>query len=53
MITREGIDRLRARVGSFNRPRQYGVGLYNEEASRSAVRHLCQGFGGVNPLYWD
>ena len=24
-ITRESIDRLRARLGAFNRPRQYGV----------------------------
>ena len=52
-ITQEGIDRLRARLGSFNRPRQYGVGLFNEEASRSAIRHFCQGIGDTNPLYWD
>ncbi|MBM3942481.1 MAG: acyl dehydratase [SAR202 cluster bacterium] len=52
-ITREGIDRLRERLGSFNRPRQYGVGLFNEEASRSAIRHYCQGIGDSNPLYWD
>ena len=52
-ITEEGLDRLRSRVGSFNRPRQYGVGLFNEEASRSAIRHFCQGIGDTNPLYWD
>ena len=52
-ITQEGIDRLRQRIGSFNRPRQYGVGLFNEEASRSAIRHFCQGIGDQNPLYWD
>ena len=32
-ITSEGVERLRARLGSFNRPRQYGVGLFNEQAS--------------------
>ena len=53
LITQEGFDRLRERVGNFNRPRQYGVGLYNEEASRSAIRHFCQGIGDTNPLYWD
>ena len=52
-ITQEGIDRLRTRLGSYNRPRQYGVGLFNEEASRSAIRHFCQGIGDSNPLYWD
>ena len=52
-ITQEGIERLRARLGSYNRPRQYGVGLFNEEASRSAIRHFCQGIGDSNPLYWD
>jgi len=44
-ITEEGLERLRSRVGSFNRPRQYGVGLFNEDASRSAIRHFCQGIG--------
>ena len=53
MITEEGLERLRNRIGSFNRPRQYGVGLFNEEASRSAIRHFCQGIGDTNPLYWD
>ncbi|MYC30383.1 MAG: acyl dehydratase [Chloroflexi bacterium] len=52
-ITQEGIDRLRGRLGSYNRPRQYGVGLFNEDASRSAIRHFCQGIGDSNPLYWD
>ena len=52
-ITEEGIQRLRERIGSFNRPRQYGVGLYNEYASRDAIRHFCQGIGDQNPLYWD
>ena len=52
-ITQEGIDRLRARIGSFNRPRQYGVGLFNEQASRDAIRHFCQGIGDPNPLSWD
>ena len=52
-ITEEGLERLRNRIGSFNRPRQYGVGLFNEEASRSAIRHFCQGIGDTNPLYWD
>ena len=52
-ITREGIDRLRARLGNFNRPRQYGVGLFNEQSTRDAIRHFCQGIGDPNPLYWD
>ena len=52
-ITEEGLERLRGRIGSFNRPRQYGVGLFNEEASRSAIRHFCQGIGDTNPLYGD
>jgi len=52
-ITEEGIRRLRARLGAFNRPRQYGVGLFNEQASRDAIRHFCQGIGDGNPLYWD
>ena len=52
-ITAEGVERLRNRLGSFNRPRQYGVGLFNEDASRSAIRHFCQGIGYTNPLYWD
>ena len=52
-ITTEDIARLRTRLGSFNRPRQYGVGLFNEDASRSAIRHFCQGIGDTNPLYWD
>ena len=52
-ITLEGIDRLRGRLGAFNRPRQYGVGLFNEQASRDAIRHFCQGIGDPNPLYWD
>ena len=29
------------------------MGLFNEEASRSAIRHFCQGIGDSNPLYWD
>ena len=52
-ITAEGVASLRKRLGSFNRPRQYGVGLFNEDASRSAIRHFCQGIGDTNPLYWD
>ena len=52
-ITEEGIKRLRERIGSFNRPRQYGVGLFNEYASRDAIRHFCQGIGDPNALYWD
>ena len=53
LISEEAVQRLRERLGSFNRPRQYGVGLFNEEASRSAIRHFCQGIGDTNPLYWD
>ena len=52
-ITTEDTARLRSRLGSFNRPRQYGVGLFNEDASRSAIRHFCQGIGDTNPLFWD
>ncbi len=40
-ITEEGFERLRSRLGNFNRPRQYGVGLFNGDASRSAIRHFC------------
>ena len=53
LISEEAVQRLRERLGSFNRPRQYGVGLFNEEASRSSIRHFCQGIGDTNPLYWD
>ena len=52
-ITQEGIQRLRNRLGAFNRPRQYGVGLFNEQATRDAIRHYCQGIGDSNELYWD
>ncbi|MCH8297233.1 MAG: MaoC family dehydratase N-terminal domain-containing protein [Chloroflexi bacterium] len=52
-IDQEGVDRLRSRLGSFNRPRQYGVGLFNTQASQDAIRHFCQGIGDENPLYWD
>ena len=52
-ITEEGTQRLRQRLGSFNRPRQYGVGLFNEQATRDAIRHYCQGIGDANPLYWE
>ena len=52
-ITLEGVARLRQRLGSFNRPRQYGVGLFNESASQDAIRHFCQGIGDTNSLYWD
>ncbi len=48
-ITEEGIKRLRERIGSFNRPRQYGEGLFNEYASRDVIRHFCQGIGDPNP----
>ena len=52
-ISPEGVARLRERLGSFNRPRQYGVGLFNESASQDAIRHFCQGIGDTNSLYWD
>ena len=52
-ITEEGLERLRARLGTFNRTRSYGVGLFNEYASRDAIRHFCQGIGDPNPLYLD
>ena len=52
-ITDEGVRRLRGRIGTFNRPTQYGVGLFNECASRDAIRHFCQGIGDHNPLYQD
>lgn len=51
-ITEEGVERLRSRLGNFNRPRKYGVGLFKEDASRSAIRHFCQGIGDINTLYW-
>ena len=52
-ITDQEVRRLRERIGTFNRPRQYGVGLFNEYASRDAIRHFCQGIGDPNLLYWD
>ncbi len=52
-ITEEGLQKLRERLGTFNRPRQYGIGIFNEYASRDAIRHFCQGIGDPNPLYWD
>lgn len=52
-ITDDGLAQLRAQIGRYNRPSQYGVGIYNEVASRDAIRHFCQGIGDPNPLYWE
>lgn len=48
-ITDEGLAQLRSRVGTYNRPSRYGIGLYNEYASRDAIRHLVLGIGDPNP----
>ncbi|MBI2906284.1 MAG: MaoC family dehydratase N-terminal domain-containing protein [Chloroflexi bacterium] len=52
-ITDEGIAKLRAQLGRFNRPSRYGMGVYNEYAGRDQIRHFCQGIGDGNPLFQD
>ena len=50
-ITDEAVERLRSRLGTFNRPSFYGVGQFNEYASTDSIRHFVQGIGDVNPLW--
>ncbi|MFH1485008.1 MAG: MaoC family dehydratase N-terminal domain-containing protein [Chloroflexota bacterium] len=52
-ITDEGLAQLRARLGTYNRPSRYGIGVYNEYAGRDAIRHFVQGIGDPNPLWVD
>lgn len=52
-ITEEAVERLRARIGTFNRPSFYGMGQFNEYASIDAIRHFAMGIGDSNPLWTD
>ncbi|MFH1485821.1 MAG: MaoC family dehydratase N-terminal domain-containing protein [Chloroflexota bacterium] len=52
-ITDEGLAALRARIGTYNRPSFYGVGQFNEYATRDTIRHYVQGIGDLNPLWLD
>ena len=52
-ITEEGLERLRARIGSYNRPSFYGLGPLHEAATRDAIRHFVRGIGDPNPLWVD
>jgi acyl dehydratase len=52
-ITKEGLDELRQRLGTLNRTSSWGVGIYNEYASKDTIRHFCQGIGDMNPLWLD
>ena len=52
-ITDEAVARLRARLGSYNRPSFYGLGPLHEEATRDAIRHFVRGIGDPNPLWTD
>ncbi len=51
LITEEALEKLRNRLGSYNRPSFYGVGQFNEYASVDTIRHFVQGIGDVNPLW--
>jgi len=52
-ITEEAVERLRERIGTFNRPSFYGMGQFNEYASIDAIRHFAMGIGDANPLWTD
>ncbi|MBI2907122.1 MAG: MaoC family dehydratase N-terminal domain-containing protein [Chloroflexi bacterium] len=47
-ITDEMIESLRSRIGLDLR-----VPIFNEVATKDAIRHWCQGMGDDNPLYLD
>lgn len=50
LLTREGVDRLKKRVGlAFNQPRQ----PHNLEVTFDGVRHFALGYGDDNPLWCD
>ncbi len=52
-ITDEALERLRSRLGTYNRPSFYGVGQFNEYATVDTIRHFVQGIGDENPLWLD
>jgi acyl dehydratase len=52
-ITEEALERLRSRLGSYNRPSFYGMGRLHEEATRDTIRHFVRGIGDPNPLWTD
>ena len=52
-ITEEALERLRSRLGSYNRPSFYGLGPLHEEATRDSIRHFVRGIGDPNPLWVD
>ena len=52
-ITEEALAKLRSRLGSYNRPSFYGMGQYNEYATKDAIRHFAMGIGDSNPLWVD
>ena len=51
-ITEEGLQRLRDRLGTFNRPRQYGVGLFNEYASGTLYATSAKASATPTPSTW-
>ena len=53
LITEEALERLRSRLGSYNRPSFYGLGPLHEEATRDNIRHFVRGIGDPNPLWVD
>ena len=52
-ITEEALERLRSRLGTYNRPSFYGLGPLHEEATRDSIRHFVRGIGDPNPLWVD
>jgi acyl dehydratase len=52
-ITEEALERLRSRLGSYNRPSFYGLGPLHEAATRDGIRHFVRGIGDPNPLWVD
>lgn len=48
-ITEEGLAQLRARIGSYRPARD----LFNEVATKDAIRHFAYGIGDDNPLWQD
>ena len=52
-ITEEALERLRSRLGSYNRPSFYGLGPLHEEVTRDSIRHFVRGIGDPNPLWVD
>ena len=52
-ITEEALERLRSRIGTYNRPSFYGMGPLHESATRDNIRHFVRGIGDPNPLWVD